>query len=128
LATLSFDGKVYSGKGEGKKFVSLPWVEKQIREKVGFIPYGGTLNIQLSKDSVALKKKLEKARRIEIVPEKGYCKATMIRAKVFGLECVIIIPQVPAYPPDVMEVISPFFLRQCLHLSDGSEAVVTLNF
>jgi riboflavin kinase len=127
LATLSFRGKVYTGKGEGKKFVTLPWVERQMREKLGFTPYGGTLNIRLSRESVALKKKLDKASHLEIVPEKGYCKATMIRAKITGLDCAIIIPQVPAYPPDVMEVISPFFLRHRLHLADGSEAAVTLS-
>ena len=127
MATLSFRGRVYTGKGEGKKFVTLPWVEKQIKEKLNFTPYGGTLNIRLNGESAALKKKLGKAPRLEIVPEKGYCKATMIRAKITGLECAIIIPQVPAYPHDVMEVISPFFLCQCLHLSDGSEAAVTLN-
>ncbi len=127
MATLSFRGKVFTGKGEGKKFVTLPWVEHQIREKLGFIPYGGTLNIRLNRESLTLKKKLDKAPRFEIVPEKGYCKATMIKAKITGLDCAIIIPQVPAYPPDVLEVIAPLYLRHRLHLADGSEAAVTLS-
>ena len=127
MANLSFRGRVYSGKGEGKKFIMLPWVEHQIREKLGFTPYAGTLNIRLDRKSLALKEKLKKAPRFDIVPEKGYCRAELIEAKITGLDCAIIIPFVPKYPPDEMEVISPYFLRQRLRLADGSEAAVTLN-
>lgn len=127
MATLSFRGRVFTGKGEGKKFVTLPWVEHQIREKLGFTPYAGTLNIRLHRDSLALKKKLGKAPRMEIIPEKDYCKAIMIKAKITGLDCAIIIPLVPKYPPDEIEVIAPYNLRQRLHLADGSEAAVTLS-
>jgi riboflavin kinase, archaea type len=127
MANLSFRGRVYSGKGEGKKFIVLPWVEHQIREKLGFTPYAGTLNIRLDRNSLALKEKLKKAPRLELVPEEGYCRAELIKAKITGLDCAIIIPFVPKYPPDEMEVISPYFLRQRLHLADGSEAAVTLS-
>ena len=126
MATLSFRGKVYTGKGEGKKFIELHWVETQIREKLGFTPYGGTLNIRLSRESLELKKKLDKVPCIDIVPEEGFCRATLIRAKIAGLDCAIVIPQVPAYPPDVLEVIAPVYLRSRLHLADGREAAVTL--
>ena len=126
MGTLSFRGKVYTGKGEGKKFIELPWVQKQIQQKLGFSAYPGTLNIHIDKDSVKNKKMLEKVQRFEIVPEKSYCRAELIRAKITGLDCAIIIPFVPKYPPDEMEVISPYFLRQRLHLADGSEAAVTL--
>lgn len=124
---LCFRGKVYSGKGQGKKFVELPWVQQQILQNLGFTPFAGTLNIRLSTESLALKKKLDKAPRIEIVPEMGYCKATIIKAKIMGLNCAIIIPQVPAYPPDLLEVVAPVFLRQQLNLADGSEAEITLS-
>ena len=127
MSTLSFRGKVYSGKGEGKKFIELPWVQKQIHQKLGYTPYSGTLNIRLNRESILLKKKLDKAPRLEIVPETGYCKATMIKAKIMDLDCAIIIPHVPAYPPDVIEVVAPIFLRQRLNLMDDSEAEVTLS-
>ena len=124
MGKINLNGRVFSGKGEGKKFVTLPWVDRQIREKLGFSPYAGTLNIRLSREGLAQKKLLAKAERLEIVPEKGYCRGSLIRAKITGLDCGIIIPQVPAYPPDVVEVVAPVFLRQRLRLSDGSEAAV----
>jgi riboflavin kinase, archaea type len=127
LANVSLKGKVYTGKGEGKKFVTLPWVENQIKEKLGFIPYSGTLNIRLNREGLANKKMLTKAARIEITPEKDYCKGVLIKAKITGLDCAIIIPLVEGYPTDVVEVISPVFLRQQLHLADGSETAVTVS-
>ena len=127
MANISLKGKVYSGKGEGKKFVTLPWVEHQIREKLGFIPYGGTLNIRLNREGLANKKMLAKAQRLEITPEKDYCKGILIKAKISGLDCAIIIPQIGGYPPDVVEVVAPIFLRHKLHLADGSETAVILN-
>ena len=119
-------GKVFSGKGEGKKFVSLRWVERQIREKLGFTPYPGTLNIRLGREGLANKKNLTKAERIEIEPEKGFCKGYLIKGKISGLDCGIIVPLVPAYPPDVVEVVAAVFLRQRLKLADGSEVAVTV--
>ena len=127
MGTLSFRGKVYTGKGEGKKFIQLDWVQKQIREKLGFTAYPGTLNIRLDRDSLQQKKMLGKAQRFWIIPEKGYCKAILYKGKITGLDAGIIVPQVAAYPPDVMEVIAADFLRRRLRLADGSEAAVTVN-
>jgi riboflavin kinase, archaea type len=128
LANISLKGKVYTGKGEGKKFVTLPWVENQIKEKLCFVPFAGTLNIRLNKEGLLNKKMLTKAACIEITPEKGYCKGVLIKAKITVLDCAIIIPLVDGYPPNVVEVISPFFLRQRLHLADGSETAVMFSF
>ncbi|MEM3054151.1 MAG: DUF120 domain-containing protein, partial [Candidatus Bathyarchaeia archaeon] len=58
-APICLKGKVFSGTGEGAKFMELPWVKKQMEEKLGFAPYPGTLNIKLSKDEVKLKKLLK---------------------------------------------------------------------
>jgi riboflavin kinase len=127
LRKIVFKGTVFSGKGEGKKFIALPWVTRQIEEKLGFTPYAGTLNIRLSRGELQQKKLLAKAERLDIVPEKGYCRGSLIKAKITGLDCGIITPQVPAYPPDVIEVVAPVFLRQRLHLSDGSEVGVSVT-
>ena len=127
MANVSLKGKVYTGKGEGKKFITLPWVEHQIREKLGFVPFAGTLNIRLNREGLANKKMLTNAARLEITPEKGYCKGVLIKAKITGLDCAIIIPLVGGYSPDVVEVISPVFLRQRLHLADGSETAIMIS-
>ncbi|MGB9854184.1 MAG: DUF120 domain-containing protein [Candidatus Bathyarchaeales archaeon] len=113
-------GKVFSGTGEGAKFTELPWVKRQMEEKLGFVPYLGTLNIKLLKGDVKLKNLLKRAKSIEILPVKGYCLGKCFRAHlVNGLECAIVLPEVRDYPEDVIEVIAPVNLREKLQLKDG---------
>jgi len=113
-------GKIFSGTGEGAKFMELPWVKRQMEEKLGFVPYPGTLNIKLSKDKVKLKNLLKRAKPIEILPAEGYCHGKCFKAHLAkGLECAIVLPQVRGYPEDVIEIIAPVNLREKLQLKDG---------
>lgn len=120
-------GTVFSGKGEGRKFIDLPWVKQQIKEKLGFTPYIGTLNIRLSKESIKQKKLLETAQRFEIYPEKGYCTGILIKAYIESLACAIIIPKISNYSSDVLEVIAYLYLREHFNISDGNQVTVTVN-
>ena len=122
-----FSGAVFSGKGEGRKFIELLWVRRQIEEKLSFTPYSGTLNIRLSKEDAKQKKLLENVNQIEISPEKGFCKGMLIKSSIDGLECAIIIPEVPHYPCDVLEVIAPWYLRERLKIADGNEVTVIVD-
>jgi riboflavin kinase len=127
LPQITFKGTAFSGNCEGRKFISLPWVKRQIQEKLGFTPYSGTLNIRLTKESVRQKKMLKKAEKFEISPEKGYCTGTLIEARMEGLKCGILLPQVPNYPQDVLEVIAAWNLRERFKIEDGSEVCVTVR-
>lgn len=118
--TLTVKGKVFSGNGEGAEFIKLPWVSKQIAEKLGFIPYTGTLNIKLTAQSIVIKKSLKSARAIEISPIKGFYRGRCFPAGFMqDLKCAIIIPEVENYPEDVIEVIAPVNLREKFKLKDG---------
>ncbi|MGZ4850316.1 MAG: DUF120 domain-containing protein [Candidatus Bathyarchaeia archaeon] len=94
---------------------------------MGFAPYLGTLNVRLSKESVKQKKLLEKAEQFEVCPEKDYCTVIMIKGKVEGLECGIIVPKVSSYPDDVLEVIATWCLRERLKIADGNEVTVIVD-
>lgn len=122
---LELAGTVFSGKGEGKKFTNLSWVEQQIKDKLHFTPFPGTLNIHLEKENQ--KKQLDAADSMMIIPKKGYCYGKLFKAQINGLECGIVIPQTPNYPNNVLEIIAPVYLREKLKLKDGSKVVVTLT-
>jgi CTP-dependent riboflavin kinase len=115
---------VFSGKGEGTKFTSFPWVKSQIKERLGFTPVGGTLNLKLTPGSVKIRRRLSNLSGIEIVPAQGYCRGTMFRAKLENLECAVIFPDVLDYPEDVVEIVAQENLRKRLGLIDGSRARV----
>jgi len=128
LPTLNFEGVVFSGKGEGKKFVSLPWVIFQITKRRGFVPYKGTLNIRLNQQGKENRKKLQKEDGIMIEPQESYCPGISFKAQIDALNCAVIIPLVPNYPSDVLEIIAPIYLRGYLRLVDGNSVKVTVTF
>jgi len=120
-------GTVFSGRGEGKKFVDLPWVKRQIEEKMGFSPYSGTLNIHLTEESAKKKIQLENAKGTKIEPHAGFCPGVLFRACIGDLECAAVFPKVSNYPCDVLEVIASVCLRERLDLADGSLVTVSVN-
>ncbi len=118
---------MFFGKGEGKEFLDLPWVKQQIEEKLGFTPYPGTLNIQLTTEGANRRKLLEKIQSIKVYPADGYCTGLIFKAFIGKLECAIIIPQTTDYPKDILEIIAPSNLREKLQLEDGDEITVTVS-
>lgn len=126
MKTTPIRGTVFSGKREGSKFTELPWVKKQITEKLSFTPYSGTLNIRLvQEDRTKLKKALKKAKPIEIVPAEGYNLGRCFKAMLMdNLECFIVVPEVAGYPEDIVEIIASTNFREKLHLKDGDAVVV----
>jgi riboflavin kinase len=45
--TINFEGRVVSGMGEGAYYMSLSGYRQQFQEKLGYVPYPGTLNVKL---------------------------------------------------------------------------------
>ena len=124
---LELSGKVFSGKGEGKKYVERPWVKLQIEEKLGFTPYAGTLNLRLSEEGEQQRKVLEKSAFLRVCASEGCCSGIIFKASVGSLDCAVVIPEVEGYPKDVLEVISWANLRERLQLRDGNEVTVTVK-
>jgi riboflavin kinase len=124
LKKVKLTGTVFSGSGEGKNYLALPWVKRQVEEKLGFTPYLGTLNILLSKENTERRKLLETASVMRICPIKGYCSGILRKAHIGTLECAIIIPRVTSYPKNYLEVIAAAYLRGKLKLKDGDEVMV----
>jgi len=128
MNTIKAKGTVFSGENVGNRFIGIAWAKKQIREKLGFDPYIGTLNVRLSeKEAKHLKKTLQDSKGIKITPAKGFFKARcfniLIMSKIKG---AIIIPEKPDYPPNVLEIIAPTCLRKALLLTDSNEVEITI--
>jgi riboflavin kinase len=128
LKTVTLQGRVFSGQGDGTKFLSLPWVQKQIIEKLGFKPFLGTLNLHLTQKSTEAKKELiETGKAIIIVPVKGFCCGLCYKARIMDkIDGAIIIPQAPDYPRALLEVIAPVSLRKTLKLREGDEVQLSV--
>ncbi len=119
-------GRVFSGRGEGKKYVELPWVRQQIKETLGFDPFPGTLNLRLDTQNVKRMVQLEKNATLRLCHSEGYCAGLLFKASVGGVLCGVVIPQVEKYPDDELEVVAEVDLRRELHLSDGDTILLTV--
>lgn len=113
-------GRVTSGLGDGSRFTELAWVRRQFRARLGFVPYPGTLNLQVRGAAWnALRRKLGSEKGIPIVPPEGFCAAKCFRVIIDGaLEGAVVLPDVPNYPADKLEIIAPHSVRERLGLRD----------
>ena len=116
-------GKVFSGIGEGRYYVSLEGYRRQFIEKLGFDPYPGTLNIKIPKEQMYFRRILEKEEGILIegfsTPDRTFGEVKSFKCKVNGIEGAVVMPKRTHYPEDVLEVIAPVKLRDVLKLKDG---------
>jgi len=119
-------GKVASGLGEGRYYISREGYRRQFSEKLGFDPSPGTLNLKLDEpftiedsDSIEIEGFSDEGRSF------GGCRC--LPAEVGGVRGAVVRPERTGYPPDLLELIAPVNLREALGLSDGDEVEVVLE-
>ena len=83
--------------------------------------------MHLNEENKKKKSLLETPNGIMIEPQIGYCPGILLKACVGSLECAVVTPKVPNYPSDVLEIISPVYLREHLKLTDGSFVTVSVS-
>jgi riboflavin kinase len=119
-----FEGVVFSGLGEGAYYISQLGYRKQFEEKLGFEPYPGTLNLRVRKEDQ------EEVRLLEASPftliegftdgNRSFGPAKCFQGEIADkVEGALIFPVRTHYAGDVVEMISPQYLRKQLHLKDG---------
>jgi riboflavin kinase len=123
-------GRLISGLGEGRYYTTIKGYKKQFESKLGFVPFPGTLNLSLDLLCIVARKKLEGRIGIEIAPfeseNRSFGGAKCFPCKILddsaeGVKSAVIIPDRTHYPEDILEIISPVFLRGELNLKDGDE-------
>lgn len=114
-------GYVQTGRGEGAGYTNLDWVREQVRERLGFDLYPGTLNLRLEDERDRVDwVRLRAEPGVSLEPTPDYCAARCYPAWLEGsLPCAVVLPMVSEYPGDVVEVIAPIPLRRNLGLQDG---------
>ena len=65
--SITLEGTVFTGLGEGAYYISMEQYRKQFMEKLGFDPYPGTLNLKLTTDyDIKTRSELEAYPAVEI--------------------------------------------------------------
>jgi riboflavin kinase len=131
--TVTIRGRVFTGLGEGAYYVSLDGYRQQFRNKLGFDPFPGTLNLQLVNDSDVFEFELLKAMEaIEIYGfEDGdrsfgpvYCFKVRVNEKI---DAVVLVIERTHHRLEVIEIIAPINLREHLGLEDGDLVTVSAS-
>jgi CTP-dependent riboflavin kinase len=102
----------------------MPWVNRQIKEITGFTPYLGTLNIRLTSVSITQRTRLIPELGKLVKPEDNYLPGYLYRAKIGQVDCYAVVPDVPNYPKDVLEIVAAENLRSKLNVKDGDQVTV----
>ena len=124
------NGKVVSGVRKAVYFTQLDWVQEQCMEKLGFRPYPGTLNVEISEESLPIIEALQKEQGIELnPPDTEFCAARAMLLSVGSVSGAIIIPaeDMRVHRKNIVEVISPLRLKDALKVKDGDSLTLIVK-
>jgi riboflavin kinase, archaea type len=129
-AKVHFSGKVTSGLGEGRYYLSQPGYVVQFTERLGYAPYPGTLNVRLTGESLRKVGLVDhwSGLRIDGFQASGrtFGGATCFPARMNGRACHLIHPDRSHYK-DVVEFVAPDCLREKLKLKDDDTVTVDVE-
>jgi riboflavin kinase len=128
--SVTLEGTVFTGLGEGAYYISKESYRKQFIEKLGFDPYPGTLNLKLTTDyDTKARSELEAYPGIEVEGFRSEdrtfgsvkCYPVIIENSVKG---ALILDLRSHYDASVLEIVAPIYLRNNLKLKDGRKVKV----
>lgn len=127
-----FKGIIVSGMGEGKYYTEQSGYVDQFKTKLGFIPYPGTLNVEIDfieRNKLRLLKNYGGIIIDEFTTKNRTFGGVMcFNATINMSKGAIVLPWRSHYS-HILELISPHHLRKKLHLNDGDmvEIVIYLD-
>lgn len=124
---IEITGIIVDGLGEGKYYMSLDGYRNSIKEKLGFDPFPGTLNV-----------KIDPGNRTEILSnepiiipgftdkQRTYGDIFAFPCKIEGNDCAIVVPLRTSHGPDIIEIIADFEIKRKNKIKAGEKIKVLL--
>ncbi len=126
---LALRGKIISGAGQGAYFTRIDWVRQQCHEKLGFEPYPGTLNLEISEDRLTTVEFLDQKKGIELAsPDPAFCDAKVFPVTIGAMNGALIMPEekVRIHAKNIIEIIAPVHIKASLNVKDGDFVTIKL--
>ena len=130
-------GVVFSDLGRAGAFLGVDWVRDAIRERVGFDPFPGTLNVRARGTDLTRWEQVRKhAGKIVLSsPDPAFCNAFLFTGSLEGWKSqpesheriAVVVPEVKEYPADKLEIIAAVSLKQTRSVRDGDELTVVFD-
>jgi len=136
-AGVELAGTVTGGMGEGRHYISLPGYMEQFVDRLGYEPFAGTLNVDLTDESVRRRSAMGSLEPVHIDgwedEERTYGPAVCYPATVETTagdrfeDCHVIAPERTHHDEDQLEVIAPVKLRDELGIDDEDRLTVRVS-
>jgi riboflavin kinase len=136
-STITLDGRVTSGMGEGRHYITLPGYMAQFTDRLGYEPFPGTLNVDLTDASVRRRQALDAMDPVPIDgwedDDRTYGPAVCYPATIETTDgdrytdAHTIAPERTHHDDDQLELIAPEKLRDELALEDTDHVTVTVE-
>ena len=142
LESIVILGTVQSGMKEGAYYVSIKGYFDQFQEKLGFLPYKGTLNLELNNTNIdLLREKLKNLKPVIIAgfkddnSERTYgvvdcynCSLSRIDNPEEKIKAAILDIKRTHHKKNIIEILAEPYLRDYFNLKDGDKLIIELNF
>lgn len=115
-------GKILSGVQKAAQFTQLDWVQEQCMEKLGFIPFPGTVNIEITEGDISTLNALRKEEGIRLIPpDPQFCESKAFPIAMGHIQGALIIPEenVRVHGRAVIEIMAPVKVKDALGVGDG---------
>ena len=133
---LTLTGTITSGMGEGRHYITLPGYMTQFIDRLDYEPFAGTLNLELTDDSVRKRARLGALEPVTIEGWEdeertygpAYCYPVSVESGDGEYEPAhVIAPERTHHGEEKAEIIAPEKLRDVLELEDGDEVTVHVS-
>ena len=121
------NGTIVKGLGEGAFFMSMEHYKNEIKKKLGFDAYPGTLNVKITEKGFnSLKNNL--VIKIEgcTKNKKTFGGANCRKAKIKSINGAVIMPDINKHR-DILEFIASVHIKSTLKLKDGDKIIIKLK-
>ncbi len=142
LESIVILGSVQSGMKEGAYYVAIKGYFEQFQDKLGFLPYIGTLNLELNDTNIDLLR--EKLKYIKPVIISGFkddnsertygsvhcydCFISRLDNHEKKIKAAILNIQRTHHEKNTIEILAKPYLRDYFNLQDGDKLIIELNF
>lgn len=132
---VKLSGVVCSGSGKGKGFIQLDGYMLQFEEKLGYSPYPGTFNVELSTESIPSRQRLTMFDKIQIEEwdDNGQtygsasCYPATVSTASRSVEAHVLEPDRTHHGEQCIEFVAPQRLRGALDVSDGDKISIKIT-
>jgi len=133
--SIDFEGTVVSGMGEGAYYMSLEGYRKQFKDKLGFEPYPGTLNVKLI-DQIFMNARREIGRYPSVfingfndnMRTYGWVKcykANINKGAVNNAAALVL--ERTHYDDSMLEIIAPICLKEAIGIQNGDRISIKVQ-